>query len=199
MPYTKDVLIGAPDQAGATGAILHADVGTTLPTIANVFSPDASWRSHFDGNEYVSEDGLTLAPSISTNDIKDWSGATVRRVLSAFDGKISWQMLSTNEEAMKIAFGDENVTATAATTGHGKLLETGLGAHLPDRQSFIFLMKDGDAKMAVVVPDGQITEVGEVAFKSNDAIKWPVTLSCYPDSSGQSIYIWTDDGQVASQ
>lgn len=197
MPYTKDVLIGAPDQAGATGAILHADVGTTLPTIANVFSPDAAWRSNFDGNEYVSEDGLTLAPSISTNDIKDWSGATVRRVLSAFDGKISWQMLSTNEEAMKIAFGDKNVTATAATTGHGKLLETGLGAHLPDRQSFIFLMKDGDAKMAIVVPDGQITEVGEVAFKSNDAIKWPVTLSCYPDSSGQSIYIWTDDG-VAS-
>ena len=198
MPYTKDVLIGAPDQAGATGAILHADVGTTLPTIETVFTPSASWRANFDGNEYVSEDGLTLAPSISTNDIKDWSGATVRRVLSAFDGKISWQMLSTNEEAMKIAFGDENVKATAATTGHGKLLETGLGAHLPDRQSFIFLMKDGDAKMAVVVPDGQITEVGEVAFKSNDAIKWPVTLSCYPDSSGQSIYIWTDDGQVAS-
>ena len=75
MPYTKDVLIGAPDQAGATGAILHADVGTTLPTIANVFSPDAAWRSNFDGNEYVSEDGLTLAPSISTNEIKDWSGA----------------------------------------------------------------------------------------------------------------------------
>ena len=199
MPYTKDVLIGAPDQAGATGAILHADVGTTLPTIATVFSPNAAWRSNFDGNEYVSEDGLTLAPSISTNEIKDWSGATVRRVLSAFDGKISWQMLSTNEEAMKIAFGDENVTATAATREHGKLLETGLGAHLPDRQSFIFLMKDGDAKMAIVVPDGQITEVGEVAFKSNDAIKWPVTLSCYPDSSGQSIYIWTDDGQVASQ
>ena len=99
---------------------------------------------------------------------------------------------------MKIAFGDKNVTATAATTGHGKLLETGLGAHLPDRQSFIFLMKDGDAKMAIVVPDGQITEVGEVGFKSNDAVKWPVTLSCYPDSSGQSIYIWTDDGQVAS-
>ena len=198
MPYTKDVLIGAPDQAGATGAILHADVGTTLPTIATVFTPSASWRANFDGNEYVSEDGLTLAPSISTNDIKDWSGATVRRVLAAFDGKISWKMLSTNEEAMNIAFGDDNVTATAATTAHGNYLEVGLGAHLPDRQSFIFLMKDGDAKIAIVVPDGQITEVGEVSFKSTDAIKWPVTLSCYPDSSGQSIYIWTDDGQVAS-
>ena len=197
MPYTKDVLIGAPDQAGATGAILHADVGTTMPTISTIFS-STSWRSNFAGNEYVSEDGLTLAPSISTNDIKDWSGATVRRVLSAFDGKISWQMLSTDEEAMNIAFGDDNVTATAANTTHGKYLEVGLGAHLPDRQSYIFLMKDGDAKIAIVVPDGQITEVGEINFKSTDAIKWPVTLTCYPDSSGQSIYIWTDDGQVAS-
>ena len=198
MPYTKDVLIGAPDQGGTTGAILHADVGTTLPTINNVFSANAAWRNNFSGNEYVSEEGLTLTPSFSTNNIKDWSGATVRKVLNEFDGKILWQMLSTNEEAMKIAFGEDYVNATAATREHGKLLEVALGAHLADEQSFIFLMKDGDAKMAVVVPNGQITEVGETNFRSNDAIKWPVTLSCYPDENGQSIYIWTDDGQVTS-
>ena len=196
MPYTKDVLIGAPDQ-GTTGAVLHADVGTTLPTISTIFS-STTWRSNFSGNEFVSEDGLTLAPSISTNDIKDWSGATVRKVLQAFDGKISWQMISTNDEAMKIAFGDDNVAVTAANTTHGKQVETSLGAHLADRQSFIFLMKDGDAKLAIVVPDGQITEVGEVNFKSTDAIKWPVTLSCYPDGNGKHIIIMTDDGQVTS-
>jgi len=196
MPYTKDVLIGAPDQ-GTTGAILHADVGTTLPTMDTIFASD-TWRSNFAGDEYVSEDGLTLTPSKSTNNIKDWSGATVRKVLQEFDGKISWQMLSTNEEAMKIAFGDENVTATAATTGHGKYVKTALGADLPEPQSYVFLMKDGDARMAILVPNGQIVEVGETKFVSNDAIKWPVTLACYPDGNGKSIYIMTDDGKKAS-
>ena len=41
-----------------------------------------------------------------------------------------------------------------------------------------FLMKDGDARIVIAVPDGQITEVGEVTFASNAAVGWNVTLSC---------------------
>ena len=59
-------------------------------------------------------------------------------------------------------------------------------------------MKDGDARIVIVVPDGQITEVGEVTFASNSAVSWPVTLSCYPDSTGTCIYILTDDGVVTA-
>lgn len=188
MPNTKDVRIGAPDQA-TTGAILHAPLGTVLPSISNL-EPDQA----FTGNEYVSEDGLTLAPNMSTVEIKDWSGATVRKVLESFDGTLSWTMISTNEGAMGVAFGAEHVTKTAATQTHGEILKTELGAHLPERQSWVFKMKDGDAKILIVVPDGQITETAEVTFAANAAVGWNVTLSTYPDADGQSIYIYTDDG-----
>ena len=196
MPNVSDVRVGAPEQS-TTGAIKHAPLGTTLPTLADISASGVNLDSAFAGNEYVSEDGLTLSPSMSTSDIKDWSGAVVRKLLESFDGTLSWTMISTDENALSIAFGDDYITTSAAASTHGSQIRAALGAHLPDEQSWVFLMKDGDARIVIVVPDGQITEVGDVTFKANEAVGWNVTLSCYPDSTGNSIYIMTDDGVVA--
>lgn len=196
MPNTSDVRIGAPEQE-TTGAILHAPVGTTLPTLSSISSSGVTLDGAFTGNEYVSEDGLTLSPDMSTTDIKDWSGATVRKVLESFDGTLSWTMISTNKNAMEVAFGSNHVTSNAATASHGTQVQAELGAHIPDPQSWVFLMKDGNARIVIVVPKGQITEVGEVTFAANEAVGWEVTLSCYPDSNGECIYIMTDDGVVS--
>lgn len=190
MPENKDVRVGMPDQK-TTGAVLSAPIGTELPDL-----PDMELDSAFTGNEYVSEDGLTLSPSMSTNKIKDWSGATVRELLNSFDGTITWTLISTNPGQMKTTFGDKFVTEGAATTTHGKQMKVALGAHLPDPKPFVFLMKDGDAKMIIVVPYGQITAVGDIVFKSGEVLGWPVTLSTSPDEDGHNIYILTDDGQV---
>lgn len=195
MPEVKDVRIGLPDQ-GTTGAILSAPIGTDLPDLSDITKASVTIDSAFKGNEYVSEDGLTLSPSMSLNDIKDWSGATVRKLLSSFDGTLAWGMISTNEEQMKITFGEDHVETSAATAAHGNQTKAALGAHLPERRSWVFLMKDGDARMIIVVPDGQVTEVGDVTFNSSGAVVWPVTLATYPDEDGNSIYIMTDDGQV---
>jgi hypothetical protein len=197
MPNTSDVRIGAPEQ-GVTGAIKHAPLGTAIPTLADIKKAGVTLNQAFTGNEYVSEDGLTLTPSRSTTDIKDWSGATVRKVLESFDGTLSWTMISTNEGALSIAFGSGYVTTSAATATNGAQVQAALGAYLPEEQAWVFLMKDGDARIVIAVPDGQITEVGEVTFASNAAVGWNVTLSCYPDTNGNCIYIMTDDGVVTA-
>ena len=197
MPNVSDVRVGAPDQK-TTGAIKHAPLGTTLPSLSSISKAGVTLDQAFVGNEYVSEAGLTLSPSISTADIKDWSGAIVRKLLDSFDGTLSWTMISTDKNALEVAFGSKYVTSNTATTAHGAQVQAALGAHLPDPQSWVFLMKDGDARIVIVVPDGQITEVGDVTFVSNDAVGWNVTLSCYPDTNGESIYIMTDDGVVTA-
>ena len=92
MPKNTDVRVGAPDQK-VTGAIKHAPLGTTIPTLADITKAAVTINQAFTGDEYVSEDGLTLSPSISTTDIKDWSGSTVRKVLESFDGTLSWTMI----------------------------------------------------------------------------------------------------------
>lgn len=197
MPNTSDVRIGAPDQK-TTGAIKHAPIGTTLPSLSSITKAAVTLDPAFTGNEYVSEDGLTLTPSMSTTEIKDWSGSTVRKVLESFDGTLNWTMISTNAGALGVAFGVDHVETNAATLEHGAQIRASLGAHLPEAQSWVFLMKDGDARIVIVVPNGQITEVSETTFASNAAVGWAVTLSCYPDESGECIYIMTDDGVVTA-
>lgn len=197
MPNTNEVLIGAPDQK-TSGAIKHAPLGTTLPSLSSISPEEVVLDPAFEGDEYVSEDGLTLTPSVSTADIKDWSGAVVRKVLESFDGTLAWTMISTNEGSLSIAFGEDHITAQAANGTHGKQVMAELGAHLPDPESWVFLIKDGDARVVIVVPKGQVTEVAEVTFANNSAIGWNVTLTTYPDEDGENIYILTDDGVVSA-
>lgn len=189
---TKNVWIGTPDQL-TTGAILTAAVGTALPTTDPFDEPTG-----FTSSGYVSEDGVSLTTDYSTNDIKDWSGSTVRKVLESFDGTISWSEIEMSYEAMCHAFGASNVAKTAATQSAGQKLKVSLGATLPPAQSWLFRMKDGNAKILIHVPNGQVTGVDEMTFNATDPIALPITLSCYPDSNGKSIYIYTDDGRPAS-
>ena len=182
----KNVLVGAPDQK-VTGAILSAPAGTTAPDNAS-----AVLDAKFKDSGYISEDGLTLTPEWSTSDINDWSGALVRRVLEKFNGTLNWTHIETNEESLGAWAGD--ITVTAATTTTGKRIKAALGAKEHPRKEWVFKMKDGNNKILIYVPDGQVTEAGEVTFTKNSAVSWPVTLSTYPDAEGNSIYIFTDDG-----
>lgn len=185
------VLVGTADQTNATGAILSAPIGTTLPTSA-VDTLDAA----FTDSGYVSEDGLNLTNDISTASISEWNGQLVRRVKESFDGSLSWSHLQTDEVSLKNTFGDDNVTVTAATATHGQQIAVAINGELPAAKSWVFKLKDEDNRILIVVPNGQVTDVEDVSFKASEAIMWGVTLSCYPDASGNSLYIYTDDGQL---
>lgn len=187
------VLVGTADQTNATGAIFSAPLGTSVPTSAT-----DTLNAAFLDSGYVSEDGLSFTPEISTSDITEWNGSLVRRIKETFNGTLSWAHLETNEQSLKNAFGDSAVTATAATQTHGNQLAVAIAGDLPAAKAWVFKLKDGDNRMLIVVPNGQVTGVEEVSFTSSDAITWGVTLSAYPDSAGNSIYIYTDDGQTTA-
>lgn len=182
------VLIGAPDQVG-TGAILSAPLGTVLPTNARMPVLPA-----FVGSGYVSQDGVALTPEYSTTDIIDWSGAVVRRLLESFNGTIAWSHIQWDADSLRNAFGSDNVTVTAKSAVAGEQIAVKIGAHLPDPKSWVFKMKDGKSLIRIVVPNGQVTSVDEMVFNKQNAIPLPVSLACYPDANGESIYIYTDDG-----
>lgn len=185
------VLVGTPDQSKTTGAIMSAPVGTPLPTnIGDEIDPA------FQGSGYVSSDGLTLTPDISTSDINDWSGNLVRRVLESFAGTIAWSYIQTGIPELQAAFGADNVTSTPADTSHGERIRVSVGARLPEHKAWIFKMKDEDRAMMVVAPDAQVTSMDDITFTATDPISWPITLSCYPDDDGNVMYLLFDDGKV---
>lgn len=188
----KNVLVGTADQA-TTGAILSAPLGTTLPSGVS----DALDKAFTDSG-YVSNDGLTFTADNSTSDINEWNGALVRRLLESQDVTLSWAHLETNVASLRNAFGDNNVSTTPATADHGETIKVSIGSSLPAAKSWVFRLKDGDHRILIVVPNGQITSMDDVSFVANDAITWPVTLSTYPDSTGKNVYIYFDDGKTVA-
>ena len=186
----ENVLTGAPDQL-TTGPILSAAKGSPLPTAVGQALDPA-----FVDSGYISDEGLTLTPERSDESIRDWSGSEIRRILTEFGVTLAWAHLETNEASLRNYLGDNNVTVTAADATNGKRIAAKIAnAELP-RKSWVYKIKDGLARVLIVVPDGQVTETGEVAFIKTGALTWPVTLTTYPDASGVHVYVYLDDGTV---
>lgn len=191
----KKVFVGLADQSATTGALLRGAVIATPPA---TFAEATTAISSFTSSGYFSEDGVSLSTSISVTNIREWNLSTVRRLLEDFDGTVSGTIIQLDEEAAKQCFGEDNVTVTAATSTHGKQMKIALGASLQEPQGWALRMKDGDARILVLIPNGQVTSGVEITFVANDAIKLPVTISANDDGTGHSMYIFTDDGVISA-
>lgn len=189
---SKQVFIGAPDQA-VTGAILTGPETDAIPATIDDFD--------FDGLEdsgYVNEDGVTITPTESTESIKDWALKVIRKVLSEFEGTLNWTHLELSVGALKTYMGDDNVEVTDATNLHGTQIRSAIAGEQRPIKGWYFKIKDGQRRVVVFVPHGQITERGEIPLNASGAVTLPVTLSTYPDAAGKNIYIYTDDGVVSA-
>lgn len=189
---SNNVFVGAPDQA-TTGAILSGDAQATVPETIDDFILTALTDSG-----YVSEDGVTLTPEESTESIRDWSRAEIRRVLSEFNASIAWTHLELSAGAARTYFGDDNVEVTAADATHGERTRMALGAGQQPVKGWYFKIKDGQRRVLIYVPKGMVSERGEIPINATAAISLPVTLATLPDEHGKSIYIFTDNGIVES-
>ncbi|MDO5676507.1 MAG: hypothetical protein Q4G35_03250 [Propionibacteriaceae bacterium] len=188
----KRVLTGAPDQL-TTGAIWSGPpmLPFTDPTDPFV----ATLPQNFKDGGYVGEDGITLALNRSTADIKDWNGDIVRKIIEEFSGTLTYQHLEFSEFALGETFGTANISQLkAATTSAGKQSKIKLNADELPRRARWFRMKDGNARVVILAPNSQVTEIGDISFVKTDAIRLENTVSCYPDNHGNSLYIYLDDG-----
>jgi hypothetical protein len=49
----------------------------------------------------------------------------------------------------------------------------------------------------IVVPNGQITERGDISFTRTGSVQYSVTLEAYPDATGNSVYLYRSDGDFS--
>lgn len=184
----NNVFVGSPDQA-TTGAILSGVRTDTIPETIDDFT-----FTSLEDSGYVNEDGVMITPEDSTESIKDWSGAEIRRILTEFTGTVTWTHLELSAGAARNYFGEDQVESVAATATSGTQTRNALGKHALPTKAWYFKVKDGDRRVVVLVPHGQITKRGEIPLTSTGPITLPVELATYPDSAGNNIYIYTDDG-----
>lgn len=186
----QNVVAGQPL---STGGVLLAPLATTLPT-----APSTAPNVAFKTAGYIGEDGVTEAGERSIEKIKAWGGDTVKVVQTEHSLTYQFTFLETlNADVLKALYGTANVTTTAATASTGTIHAVKVTGETLPHGCFIFEVKDGDAKIRIVVPDGQITEVGEITYSSESVIGYQVTIECYADSAGAKAYKYLDNGIFA--
>lgn len=188
------VFVGLPEQTVTTGALSY---GPVIPTddIPSTFDEAVTAIANFISSGYISEDGATLTYDRSTTDIIEWAKAKVRRVLDSADATVAATLIQLDANGAKQAFGDDHVDVTPATTTHGEQLHISIGAHVDEPRAWALRVKDGDMRLIVLVPSGQVTSGVEITFAATDPISLPITISGNDDGNGDYMHIFVDDGQ----
>lgn len=175
-------LTAANVRVGVTGSVYTAPTGTALPTTVG-----GALNAAFIDLGYISEDGVTTSTSTDTNDIKAWqNGDIVRKVMTSHDFTMAFTMLETNENTLAVYYGNFTHGAGAAS---GTAQVKGVQGY---RGEWVVNVVDGTDLIRVVVPDGQVTDRGDVVYVNGDPIGYEITVTCYPDTSGVKAYIYTE-------
>ncbi|QRY51730.1 phage tail tube protein [Mycolicibacterium septicum] len=176
----------------ASGSVLVAPLGTDLPE-----STDDALDPDFVDLGYVGEDGFTETMERTTDEKKAFGGDTVKVLQTEYNHSFQFVLLeSVNASVLKAVYGADNVTVTPANASHGTQVSVKKNAKKLPHQSWVIDTTDSEygAKYRTVIPDGQITEVGDVTIVHSDTISYEVTVKCFKTAAGDYAHTYTDNG-----
>ena len=161
------------------GGVYFAVAGTTLPTDATT-----ALAAAFKPLGYVSEDGVTNSLSKETAEIKEWGGDTVDTVLTGQTDTFSLKFIeSFNVDTLKCIYGTSNVTESS-----GAISITVNAADAPSGVYVIDMIQRGGRMKRIVIPNGKITELGDIVYKADEAVGYDCTIAANLDASGNTHY-----------
>ena len=169
------VSAGKPKNAG--GAIFRAPAGTVVPTDAV-----SELGSAFVSLGLISEDGVSNENETSVEKVKAWGGVEVAAFQTEYSETYGWTMIEVDVEALKVAYGDENVIVGEDGSIHVK-------HNGNEKEESVFVVEtllSGNRVKRTVIPRGKLEELGEVVMVDNEPIGYEVTISALVDDGGDT-------------
>lgn len=194
MPATNVDRVIAGKPLTSAGGILAGPRGTALPTDSST-----PLNAALKPLGLVSDEGVTETPTRETDKIKAWGGATVKVIQSEYGVTYQFTLIeATGAEALKLVFGETNVQIDPATETAGTKTSVKLNKKELPHVTLVFEMADGNATERIVVPDAQVSEVGEITYSDSAVKGYQVTVESFEDASGNNAYHYSDDGVFAA-
>lgn len=155
------------------GYIYWAPAGTTLPTDASTALDNA-----FKCLGYISDDGVTITTDSSSTDIKDWNGDTILSTQTEYSAEYKFKLMEfLNTDALTAAFGADNVTVANGMT----TVKFGSG-DVPAAVWVVECIFNGNIPARYVVPNGVISDYGDLVLKADEGVGIDLTIKALPSS-----------------
>jgi len=168
-------------RSAVSGIVSVAPTGTTLPTDATT-----ALNVAFTDVGEIGEDGVEESWDDSQTDIRNNAGYVVRSIISQTSGTIQFTMLETNSTTLELYYKGSSITGSGPYA-------LAIKPPQADRRSFVLDTLDGTIKERLVLPSAEVTARGPVTHAANGAKQYQVTVTAYPDSSGNVAYKYSPD------
>lgn len=160
-------------RVASDGKVLVAPVGTAAPT-----DTTTAWNASFLDLGFASEDGITISPSLDTEDIMGWQSAyPLRRVVTGSGLEISFTCMQANADTLALFYNG------TVTTGK---LDVPVAPGVQERTLGIE-WSDGATKWRLIVPRAVLSDRGEMTLARGEATSMELTFTALPPATGTAI------------
>lgn len=168
-----------------SGIVSTAPKGTALPTDATT-----ALNVAFTDVGEIGEDGVEESWDDSQTDVKNNKGVTVRRIINETALTVQLTMLETTATTLEAYYPGSTVTGSGPYS-------LAIKAPTTDPRSWVLDEVDGDKQERLVIPDGQVTSRGPITYAASGAKQYQITITCYPDASGNLAYKYSPNDSWA--
>jgi hypothetical protein len=168
---------------GVTGALRTAPLGTTLPVGLTAYT------TPFVNLGYISDDGITESQSEDRQEFTPWQSASpirteVTKGVTTFHATL-WE---SNWDTISLYYRVGLADATVGTgPDAGVVTIDQKGKPKQDLRVFAVDVVDGVYARRMLVPMGEVTERGDIVYKSDTLIGYEVTITAYEGPDGISV------------
>lgn len=183
MADNRNLVVGTQGTgADGLGLVWMAIPGSAAPTDAST-ALGAAWKNM--GG--INEAGVTINQATTSTKLKFYGSAAIQRTV-----------VTDQETTVDVIFGETNLRTTevfwkkalnsiTATAVSGAFSTTG-GAYVRVLYAAVFEVVDGVNRMRFYCPQVEVTNQQPLKVANSAAIEYGVTLSAYPDTSGNYVY-----------